>query len=112
LGGLFEQFVGLEFIRLGRQVQPEVHVRFWRDPDAPEVDWVLTCENRCLPVEVKWSDAPAATDTRHLETFLHEHRSARSGLVVCRAPRRYQLARGIVALPWEEIPAVIEEFLG
>ena len=112
LGGLFEQFVGLEFIRLGRQVQPEVHVRFWRDPDGPEVDWVLTREDRCLPVEVKWSDAPAATDARHLETFLREHRSGRSGLVVCRAPRRCQLARGIVALPWEEIPAVIEEFLG
>ena len=112
LGGLFQQFVGLEFIRLGRQAQPEVRVRFWRDPDGPEVDWVLTREDRCLPVEVKWSDAPAATDARHLETFLHEHRSARGGLVVCRAPRRFQLARGIVALPWQEIPAVIEEFLG
>jgi len=35
-----------------------------------------------------------------------------SGLVICRAPRRFQLVRGIVALPWQEIPAVIEEFLG
>lgn len=112
LGGLFEQFVGLEFIRLGRQAQPEVHVRFWRDPDGPEVDWVLIREDRCLPVEVKWSEAPAAADARHLETFLHEHRSARSGLVICRAPRRFQLTRNIVALPWQEIPSVIEEFLG
>jgi predicted AAA+ superfamily ATPase len=111
LGGLFEQFVGLEFIRLGRQAQPEVQVRFWRDPDGPEVDWVLTREDRCLPVEVKWSDAPTPKDVRHLETFLREHRSARSGLVVCRAPRRFQLARDIVALPWQDIPAVIEEFL-
>jgi len=53
LGGLFEQFVGLEFIRMGRQAQPEVHVRFWRDPDGPEVDWVLTREGRTLPIEVK-----------------------------------------------------------
>jgi len=112
LGGLFEQFVGLEFIRLGRQAQPEVHVRFWRDPDGPEVDWVLTREDRCLPIEVKWSDAPVAADARHLETFLHEHRSAHRGLVICRAPRRFQLAQGIVALPWQDIPAVIEEFLG
>lgn len=112
LGGLFEQFVGLEFIRLGRQAQPEVQVQFWRDPDGPEVDWVLTRENRCLPVEVKWSDAPTAADARHLVTFQSEHRSARHGLVVCRAAKRFQLARGIVALPWHEIPAVIEEFLG
>jgi predicted AAA+ superfamily ATPase len=111
LGSLFEQFVGLEFIRLGRLVQPEVHVRFWRDPDGPEVDWVLTRDGRSLPVEVKWSDAPTARDVRHLETFLHEHGSARHGLVVCRTTRRFQLARNIVALPWQDIPAVIEEFL-
>lgn len=112
LGGLFEQFVGLGFIRLGRQAQPEVQVRFWRDPDGPEVDWVLTREDRCLPVEVKWSGAPTATDARHLETFLREHRDVHHGLVICRAPRRFQLARGIVALPWQEIPSVVEEFLG
>jgi len=53
----------------------------------------------------RWADA------RHLVTFQSEHRSARHGLVVCRAPKRFQLARGIVALPWHEIPAVIEEFL-
>ncbi|NGZ10593.1 MAG: ATP-binding protein [Nitrospira sp. LK70] len=112
LGGLFEQFVGLEFIRLGRQAQPEVQVRFWRDPDGPEVDWVLTREDRCLPVEVKWNDAPTAKDTRHLETFLREHRNVHRALVICRAPRRFQLARSILALPWQDIPSVIEEFLG
>jgi predicted AAA+ superfamily ATPase len=111
LGSLFEQFVGLEFIRMGRQAQPEVHVRFWRDPDGPEVDWVLTREDRSLPVEVKWSEAPTARDIRHLETFLRENGSARHGLVVCRTPRRFRLSREIVALPWQEIPAVIEEFL-
>lgn len=111
LGGLFEQFVGLEFIRLGRLAQPEVRVRFWRDPDGPEVDWVLTCEDRSLPVEVKWSEAPAARDVRHLERFLRGHGSARHGLVVCRTPRRFQLARNMVALPWQEITAVIGEFL-
>jgi predicted AAA+ superfamily ATPase len=111
LGGLFEQFVGLEFIRMGRQAQPEVQVRFWRDPDGPEVDWVLTREDQRLPVEVKWSEAPTARDVRHLETFLHEHGSARHGLVICRTPQRFRPARDIVALPWQEIPTVIEEFL-
>jgi predicted AAA+ superfamily ATPase len=111
LGGFFEQFVGLEFIRMGRQVEPEVCVRFWRDPDGAEVDWVLTREDQSLPVEVKWSLAPTARDVRHLETFLCEHGSARHGLVICRTPRRFLLSRNIVALPWQEIPSVIEEFL-
>jgi predicted AAA+ superfamily ATPase len=111
LGGLFEQFVGLELIRLGRQVRPEVTVRFWRDPDGPEVDWVLTREGRSLPVEVKWSETPSVRDIRHLETFLREHGDTRHGLVVCQTPRRFGLGKNIVALPWQEIPAVIEEFL-
>jgi predicted AAA+ superfamily ATPase len=111
LGGLFEQFVGLEFIRMGRHVEPGVGLRFWRDPDGPEVDWVLTREDQSLPVEVKWSAVPTAKDVRHLETFLREHGSAHHGLVICRTPRRFRLSRNIVALPWQEIPAVIGEFL-
>jgi hypothetical protein len=35
-----------------------LHLRFWRDPDGPEVDWVLAGEEGWLPVEVKWSEAP------------------------------------------------------
>jgi predicted AAA+ superfamily ATPase len=112
LGTLFEQFVALECIRMGRQVQPEVRVRHWRDPDGPEVDWVLEREDRFLPVEAKWSESPTAADARHVETFLREYRNARNGLVICRAPRRFHLARGVLALPWREIPVVFEEFLG
>jgi uncharacterized protein len=64
-----------------------------------------------MPVEVKWSETPSARDIRHLETFLREHGDARHGLVVCQTPRRFRLSRNIVALPWQEIPVVIEEFL-
>ena len=39
------------------------------------------------------------------------HGSVRHGLVICRTPQRFRLARDIVALPWQEIPTVIEEFL-
>jgi uncharacterized protein len=57
-GFLFEQFIGLELIRLCRLIAPSRRLHFWRDPDGPEVDWVLVSGKELLPIEVKWTDAP------------------------------------------------------
>ena len=108
LGALFKQFVGLELLRATRQAVGTVRLRFWLDPDGPEVDWIAEGEDRWLPVEVKWSDAPAERDTRHLQTFLSEYPKAREGVVVCRTPRRFKLAPKITAVPWQEIPRLAE----
>jgi predicted AAA+ superfamily ATPase len=108
LGTLFEQFVGLELLRAIRQSVGGLRLRFWRDPDGPEVDWILEGEDLWLPVEVKWSDAPTERDTRHLRTFLSEYPKAREGVVVCRTPRRFKLAPNITAVPWQEIPRLAE----
>ncbi len=108
LGALFEQFVGLELLRAARQTSAPLHLRFWRDPDGPEVDWVLVSEDRWLPVEVKWSEAPLPRDASHLQTFLGEYPKAREGVVICRTPRPFKLAPKVTALPWQEIPALVE----
>jgi hypothetical protein len=57
---------------------------------------------------VKWSEAPAERDARHLRTFLAEHPQAREGVVACRTPRRFALGGKITAVPWQEIPALID----
>jgi predicted AAA+ superfamily ATPase len=108
LGGLFEQYVGLELLRATRQQVGGLSLHFWRDPGGPEVDWIVTGAERWLPVEVKWSDAPADRDVRHLRTFLAEHPRAREGVVVCRTPRRLALGGKVTAVPWQEIPALVE----
>ncbi len=108
LGALFEQFVGLELLRAARQAGRPLHLRFWRDPDGPEVDWILQAEDRWLPVEVKWSEAPAAREVRHLEVFLSEYPKAREALVVCRTPKPFKLGPEITAVPWQEIPGLLE----
>ena len=102
-GLLFEQFVGLELIRLGRCLSPGWRLHFWRDPDGPEVDWVLAAGKEYIPIEVKWTDTPTASDTKHIQVFLNEYKTARRGFVVCRAPRRIQLANRIQAIPWQEL---------
>jgi uncharacterized protein len=107
LGSLFEQFVGLELLRATRQIARNARLRFWRDPDGPEVDWVVLGDEHWLPVEVKWTTAPTERDAHHLHTFLSEYPHAREGFVVCRSPRRFKIAATITAVPWQEIPELV-----
>ena len=108
LGSLFEHYVGLELLRAARQQGPHLRLRFWRDADGPEVDWVVIGDDRWLPVEVKWSEVPGERDARHLKTFLSEYPKARSAAVVCRTPRRFTLSPRISAVPWQDIPSLVE----
>ena len=107
-GFLFEQFVGLDLIRMGRSVSPAWKLHFWRDPDGPEVDWILASGKEYIPIEVKWTPTPGASDIKHIQVFLDEHRNAHNGFVVCRAPRRVQLTNRIQAIPWQELPTLFQ----
>lgn len=108
-GHLFEQFVGLELIRAARALSYNDRILFWRDPDGPEVDWVLERKDEFVPVEAKWSTSPNETDIRHLKIFLTEYKNAGTGYVVCRAPHKMKLADRIYALPWQDIPGLINK---
>jgi predicted AAA+ superfamily ATPase len=105
-GEWFEQWVGIELVRMTRR-HGRSPVRFWRDPDGPEVDWVLDLDDRLVPIECKWTDAPTAQHARHLATFLREYRPADRGFLVCRTPRRYRLAPRIEAVPWQDLPELV-----
>ncbi len=104
---LFEQFVGLELIRATRLADHPTTIRFWRDPAGPEVDWVIETEGTYTPIEVKWTTTPSRQDAKHLRTFLAEYRTAKTGYIVCRTPRKMQLDRHIVALPWQALDTLI-----
>src|SRR5450759_4929789 len=107
VGALFEQYVGLELLRAIRQTGRTLRLRFWRDPDGPEVDWIVEGEHTLLPVEVKWSDMPSDRDARHLQTFQAEYPRAHAGVIVCRTPRRFRIGPRITAVPWQEIPELV-----
>ena len=106
-GFLFEQFVGLELIRSGRLSDKKIKVRFWRDPDGPEVDWVIEGEEGYTPIEVKWTEAPCERDVKHLRVFLKEYKKANRAYLVCRAPRKIKLANDIYAIPWQKTDELI-----
>ena len=101
-GHLFEQYVGLELIRNAR-LTGQHKIKFWRDPDGPEVDWVIEKHHSYTPIEAKWTEAPNPGHTRHLQTFLKEYPEAKKGYVVCRTERPVQLASNIMAISWKNI---------
>ena len=90
LGRLFEQFVGLELLRLSRLRENGFHIRFWRDHAGPEVDWVLERQGQYTPVEVKWTDAPKVSDIKYLKLFMSEYSSKR-GYLVCQTPKKNKI---------------------
>lgn len=108
LGDLFEHWVGLELIRYARLKPGPTKIRFWRDPDGPEVDWVLERDQRFLPIEVKYSKAPGKNDAKHLEVFLNEYPNSSQGYIVCRTERAFQISERVTAVPWQELPAIFE----
>lgn len=106
LGRLFEQFVGLELLRYAHARNHSTKIHFWRDPDGPEVDWIIDREGIYTPIEVKWTDRPAPGDIRHLEVFLSEYKSAKTGYIVCQTPRKIKLSDNVYALPWQALESL------
>ncbi len=103
LGKIFEQFVGLELLRTVHIQSHVAKIKFWRDPDGPEVDWVIDEEGTYTPIEVKLTENPTHSDIRHLEIFLSEYKSTKQGFLVCQVPRKTKLSNKVFALPWQAI---------
>ncbi len=106
-GPLFEQFVGLELIRFARLSQKRSRIYFWRDPDGPEVDWLIDRQGELIPIEVKWSETPKKQYAKHLITFLSEYPESKKGFVICRTPTPVKLAPNITAVNWTTIPELV-----
>lgn len=107
MGKIFEQFVGLELLRGAHTARASTRVKFWRDPDGPEVDWVIDKNGAYTPVEVKWTQNPSDSDIRHLQVFLSEYPSAGTGYLVCQIPRKAKLSDRVFALPWQSVSTLV-----
>lgn len=107
MGELFENYVGLELIRESRLLS-STQIHFWRDPDGPEVDWVIKTKGQYIPIEVKIKENPSAKDIKHMRTFMQEYPCPDGGFVVCNTPRKFKIEKNITAIPWQEIPELIK----
>lgn len=107
MGHLFEQFVGLELIRQSRILAPQAKLRYWRDADGPEVDWILESQGQYIPIEVKYTDSPSHRDAKHLVTFMNEYKNATDAYIVCRIQRPRKISDRVTALPWQKIDEIV-----
>lgn len=106
MGNLFEQYVGLELIRMSRLAQQRFSVRYWRDSNGLEVDWVVETEGRYIPIEVKSTNLPTLQDAKHLQIFLDEYKQAKKGFIICQTPHPMKISDKIYALPWNRMSEV------
>ncbi len=104
LSNLFEQFVGMELLRYLRLFSLEGRLRYWRDHNGPEVDYVIDIHKRYIPIEVKWTTRPDANDCEHLNLFLQEYDCYDMAYIICRCKHKLKISDRLIALPWQELP--------
>ena len=105
MGHLFEQFVGLELLRHIRLAPSRTELKFWRDLDGREVDWVLEGDS-LTPIEVKWTTKPSTKDARHLYQFLDDY-GLKKGYIVCRIDEDRKIDDRITALSWRNLKRLV-----
>jgi predicted AAA+ superfamily ATPase len=107
MGILFEQFIGLELLRILRITSPTKRLRYWRDHAGPEVDYVLESDKQYIPIEIKWSETPTLYDARHLIKFMEQYACVKPAYIICRCERPLLLRDDIIAIPWQQLGSVI-----
>ena len=105
---IFEQFIGLELIRIIRQKSLRWQLMYWRSHDGPEVDFVISTNNKYIPIEVKWTDNPNLKDCKHLITFANEYDVQEYCYIICLIETPRLLGKNIMALPWQELPRIFD----
>lgn len=104
LAELFEQFVGMELLRYLRLFSQDGKLRYWRDHNGPEVDYVIDIHKRYIPIEVKWTTRPDINDAEHLNLFLQEYDCYDMAYIICRCNHLLKISDRVTALPWQELP--------
>lgn len=110
-GQLFEQFVGIELLKIIRLQAPQANLKYWHDHAGPEVDYVIEYNRQYIPIEVKWTSNPTKQNTRHLVKFMQEYNCATPAYVICRTPRAVTLGDDIIAINWRELAHIIAKLL-
>lgn len=110
-GDLFEHWIGNEIIKWINLGHKGVKLFFWRDPDGPEVDWLIEYEGALLPIEVKLNHQPKNISIKHLKTFMREYHNAESALVVCTTEFSYKLENIIDIISYIDLHSYLDRWI-
>lgn len=110
-GELFEQFIGLEVLKILRVYAPQARLCYWKNHDGPEVDYVIEYNRQFLPIEVKYTKKPSKGDVRHLRIFMNDYECMLPALVVCRVSEPIEIDENIIAVNWRQVSDMMKQFL-
>ena len=102
-GKLLEHWVGIELIHRARMLGRSYGIGFWRTVGGAEVDFVVTTPSDLIPIEVKWTENPTVSDTKHLLLFMEGYPKAKHAYMVCRVKTPRQIHDRVTAIPWQEL---------
>jgi predicted AAA+ superfamily ATPase len=108
---LFEQFIGIEIIKLLRTLAPQAKLMYWRDHAGAEVDFIIEYNHIYTPIEVKWSTNPNVKDCRHLVKFQQEYPCSKLSYIICQVERVLEITDNIIAIPWQQLE-LLQKSLG
>ncbi|RMF59345.1 MAG: DUF4143 domain-containing protein, partial [Calditrichaeota bacterium] len=83
IGSLAENFALAQFLK---QTGFLTEIKFWRDKNGREIDFVLQKENQITAYEIKWKTRIAMKDVAHLQFFKRNYPEAEAFLVSLEKP--------------------------
>lgn len=99
-GPIFEQWVGIELWKRLKYIG-EGKLHYLRSSSGAEIDYIIECGNKYVPIEVKWTEYPDRKDVKHLEWFMRENsRKVEKAYVICRCKMPMEIAENIIAVPY------------
>ncbi len=72
----------------------------WRTQNGAEIDIVLECDGRLLPIECKASTRLSKHDARGIHAFRNTYRQAAPGVILYGGDVPWVLSEDAVAIPW------------
>lgn len=110
-GALFEHFVGNEILKWTRTTGRAARLYFWRDPDGPELDWLIEYEGHLLPIEVKLKSKPDTKSTKHIKIFMSEYQTAQEALIVSISDLKYKIEKNIDVIPYQNLHTYLDKWI-
>lgn len=99
-GAFLETLIFSDLLAWRETLTPRPEILYWRTVSGAEVDFVIERAGKVVPMEVKASGRPRATDIQHLRLFLDEYgKAAPHAILLHTGQRCEQLAERIWAAP-------------
>ncbi|MDE3243284.1 MAG: ATP-binding protein [Nitrospirota bacterium] len=99
-GAFLETLIFSDLLAWRETLTPRPEILYWRTVSGAEVDFVIERAGKVVPMEVKASGRPRATDIQHLRLFLAEYgKAAPHAILLHTGQRCEQLAERMWAVP-------------